>query len=105
MAEEAEKIGFPVLIKAVLGGGGKVYLFLFIYFYLFISIYLFLLLFLFLNVGKSQGMRIVENMDQLKEAIDLAQREGINVDKRKKNDSLIKNQKIIHIHQIKKKRT
>eukprot|EP00008_Paramoeba_atlantica_P008239 CAMPEP_0201479292 /NCGR_PEP_ID=MMETSP0151_2-20130828/3992_1 /ASSEMBLY_ACC=CAM_ASM_000257 /TAXON_ID=200890 /ORGANISM="Paramoeba atlantica, Strain 621/1 / CCAP 1560/9" /LENGTH=658 /DNA_ID=CAMNT_0047860701 /DNA_START=190 /DNA_END=2166 /DNA_ORIENTATION=+ len=45
LAEEAEKIGFPVLIKAVLGGGGK-------------------------------GMRIVENMDQLKEAIDLAQREA-----------------------------
>ena len=29
LQEEAEKIGFPVLIKAVLGGGGKVFFFFF----------------------------------------------------------------------------
>ena len=62
--QEADRIGYPVLIKAILGGGGKV-----IQSHIFIPHSDELLCAL-------QGMRIVENKAQLKEALNLAQREG-----------------------------
>ena len=70
LQEEAEKIGFPVLIKAVLGGGGKVWFFFFFFFFFFSPLP-------FITNLSYQGMRIVEDAAELKMALELAQREGL----------------------------